>query len=47
MNNNYRNYEHEVNNAIDDIIDYELNTGRKKLISKRSEEHTSELQSRI
>ena len=37
MNNNYRNYEHEVNNAIDNIIDYELNTGRKKLISKISD----------
>ena len=37
MNNNYRNYENEVNNAIDDIIDYELNTGRKKLISKISD----------
>ena len=34
MNNNY---EHEVNDAIDDIIDYELNTGRKKLISKISD----------
>ena len=34
MNNNY---EHEVNNAIDNIIDYELNTGRKKLISKISD----------
>ena len=34
MNNNY---EHEVNKAIDNIIDYELNTGRKKLISKISD----------
>ena len=34
MNNNY---EHEVNNAIENIIDYELNTGRKKLISKISD----------
>ena len=34
MNNNYEN---EVNNAIDNIIDYELNTGRKKLISKISD----------
>ena len=39
MNNNFKpnNYEHEVNNAIDNIIDYELNTGRKKLISKISD----------
>ena len=25
MNNNYRNYEHEVNNAIDDIDVFEYN----------------------
>ena len=39
MNNNFKqnNYENEVNNAIDNIIDYELNTGRKKLISKISD----------
>ena len=39
MNNNFKqnNNENEVNNAIDNIIDYELNTGRKKLISKISD----------
>lgn len=39
MNNNFKqnNYENEVNNAIDNIINYELNTGRKKLISKISD----------
>ena len=31
----FNNY--ELSNAIDDIIDYELNTGRKKLISKISD----------
>ena len=33
----FNNYENEVNNAIDNIIDYELNTGRKKLKSKISD----------
>ena len=39
MNNNFKqnNNENEVNNAIDNIIDYELNTVRKKLISKISD----------
>lgn len=33
----YERSDYELSNAIDDIIDYELNTGRKKLISKISD----------
>lgn len=33
----YERSDYELSNVIDDIIDYELNTGRKKLISKISD----------